>query len=510
MTKSTLVKKVLKGHKKQLKLSQKLAKLGYNTTLGKALRLKAYYSDALILLKAWKDFLVIRKKHIGNQYFAVDHAIMNTDHARVKTLMNTEPQLRGNDLGIIRILAPSYLLNHPLSLGTNGAAHTGLRAVFQQALPDPFEEVTQLSQYVEQFLQTATQKGTLHVGNDLPDFMLKTLHQTVFQFSPLKEELSGSRAYIKGLPLASLPNFISQYLLWFKTGPCIRHRKRMVRLYQSATNWPQYMDAAADYDLPPESIANGLFDMIHIAGTAGTSALMGSVIGVLCSGKVSASEANQKAEKIIDDELREKAIAEINTIWANKTQLDAEALHQATTLHKVILETARLYPPVRFVSQLTQSEGTVEIGTAETGISKCPFQQGTRLLGSIFTANRDEDRYEKPDDFSIDRDFSDLLSWNGDGHERVCPGRSLSIELVKIFCLHLFKHYQWEAPAEVKWDFEKVTAVTPNDLVLQGFSGKVNEQEDIQEEKNTQEEASLSAQPVRSHTRSKCLSQLSK
>jgi cytochrome P450 len=189
--------------------------------------------------------------------------------------------------------------------------------------------------------------------------------------------------------------------------------------------------------------------MIHIAGTAGTSALLGSVIGVLC----------------LDDALRNDVVSEINAVWNGNESPNAYALEQSTLISKVILETARLYPPVRFVSQLATEPGEVEIGERQ-----CPFQKGTRLLGSIFTANRDANRYQNPDSFDVTRNFSDLLSWNGEGHERVCPGRSLSIGLIKMFCLYLFKNYQWDSFTEVKWDFEKVTAVTPNDLVLQGFA----------------------------------------
>jgi cytochrome P450 len=95
------------------------------------------------------------------------------------------------------------------------------------------------------------------------------------------------------------------------------------------------------------------------------------------------------------------------------------------------------------------------------------------LLGSIFTANRDANRYQNPNDFDLTRNFSDILSWNGEGHERACPGKSLSIGFIKIFCLHLFQNYQWDSITEVKWDFEKVTAVTPNNLVLQGFAQRL-------------------------------------
>ncbi|BAY09424.1 cytochrome P450 [Calothrix sp. NIES-2098] len=446
-----LKNKVLKAHRRQIRFSRILAKVGYNTAIGKLLRLGLYYMDGLTMLRAWRDFLYIRKDNIGDKFFAVDQAIMHSSHAQVRELMQVEPQVRGNDLGIIRILAPSYMLNNPLSLGMNGNEHTGIRAVFLQALPNPTEQAEFLGQLVNKSLSKAAIQGQLHIGNDLPRMMVAILHELVFQISLSEEEITASAAYIKGLALASLPNFISKYLLSFKTSPNIRHRQRLIERYKQSPRWSLYLATGAQYQLNAHQIANSLFDMIHIAGTAGTSALLGSVIGVLC----------------LDNALRNDVISEVNAVWDGKDTPSGYALAQSTLLNKVILETARLYPPVRFVSQLSTERGEVEIGT-----QRCPFQRGTRLLGSIFTANRDANRYKNPDNFDLTRDFSDILSWNGEGHERVCPGRALSIGLIQMFCLYLFKNYQWNSFTEVKWDFEKVTAVTPNNLVLQGFASK--------------------------------------
>jgi cytochrome P450 len=440
--------KVIKGHQRQIWLANILAKVGYDTAIGKLLRLWVYYADAIIMLRHWRDFLYIRKDNIGNTYFAVDQAIMHSSYSQVKELMHVEPQIRGNDLGIIRILAPSYLLNNPLSLGTNGNEHTGLRAVFSQALPNPLEQADILGQLVNQCLADAAKQGKLHIGKDLPKMILRILHQAVFDISLSDEEMNASSQFIKGLPLASLPNFISEKLLASKTAPNIKHRKKLIERYQQSPKWAAYLETGSRYQLNQHQVANALFDMIHIAGTAGTSALLGSVIGVLC----------------LDTPLRNNVISEVNNIWDGSEPLNGNSLDQATTIHKVILETARLYTPVRFVSQLAQESGEVEIGN-----SKCPFQKGTRLLGSIFTANRDPNKYSNPDNFDIERDFSDILSWNGEGHERACPGRKLSIGLIQIFCLYLFKKYQWDSNTPVKWDFDKVTSVTPNDLVLEGF-----------------------------------------
>jgi cytochrome P450 len=448
---NALTQKVLKAHNSQVKLSRRLSKIGYSSFLGKLLRLKPYYLEGFTMVKAWHDFLYIRKENIGNTFFAVDHAIMHADHAQVKKLMQIEPQVRGNDLGIIRIIDPGYMLDHPLSLGMNGQEHTGMRALFQQALPDPFENSEELGRYVDGFLSTVTEQGNLHIGDDLPRFMVQILHHLVFGIALSEEEVTVSRSYIKGLPLATLPSFITKTLLASKTRPIIKHRKQLTQRYQTSPKWGAYVDMGKQYGLNPDQIANGLFDMIHIAGTAGTSALMGSVIGVLC----------------LNDALRADVATEINKLWPGTKPPTDESLRQAVLLNNVILETARLYPPVRFVSQLTTRAGEVDVGS-----QKCPFQKGTRLLGSIFTANRDAARYTNPDEFSVERDFSDLLSWNGDGHERVCPGKSLSIELIKVFCMYLLKQYQWQQFTDVKWDFEKVTAVTPNELELQEFTAR--------------------------------------
>jgi cytochrome P450 len=445
----TLKDQVLKAHDRQIKLSSRLAKVGYDTTIGKLLRLVAYYTDALIMLKHWRDFLYIRKDNLGDKYFAVDQAIMHTSHSQVQKLMQIEPQIRGNDLGIIRVLAPSYLLNNPLSLGMNGNDHTGARAVFLQALPDPVAQADVLGNLVNQSLSTVAKQGQLNIGNDLPVMMLQILHQLVFEIPLSATDITGSLSWIKDFPLASLPNFISKYLLAIKTAPNIKYRQRLIERYKKSPKWAAYMQTAAQYRLNEDQIANSLFDMIHLAGTAGTSALLGSVIGVLC----------------LDNALKTDVVLEVKAAWNGKGTVDGQALEQLTLLNKVILETARLYPPVRFVSQLSTASGEVAIAGQQ-----CPFQKGTRFLGSIFTANRDANRYQNPNDFDLTRDFSDLLSWNGYTHERACPGRSLSIGLIKVFCLYLFHKYEWNSITQVKWDFDNVTAVTPNDLVLQGLA----------------------------------------
>ncbi len=440
--------KALRTHDIQVGLARILAKMGYDSAIGKRLRLGVYYTEASIMLGAWRDFLEARVKTVGDKFFASDHAIMDASHEGVKKLMQTEPQIRGNDLGIIRILASSYMLGNPLTLGMNGDEHAGIREVFAEALPQPSAQLESMGRYIDRFLSDAAAQGQLHIGEDLPSLMVGLLHQLVFEMDLSEDEISGSRTFIKGLVLASFPEPLSKVIQAIVKKP-IRHRKQLINRYKQSPKWARYMEIGARHQLTEHQVANSLFDMIHIAGTAGTSALMGSVVGVLC----------------LEDDARERAIAEINQAWGSKAAVPKKkALDQLSFLETVIFESARLYPPVRFVSQLAPNAGTVELGGQQ-----CPFQKGTRLLGSIFTANRDAKRYSQPDQFDTERDFSDLLSWNGWDHERVCPGRALSIGVIKTFCLYLYKRYQWTDHTEVAWDYKKVTAVTPNDLILKCF-----------------------------------------
>lgn len=443
--------KLLKGHDRQLKLSKKLAKVGFNSPLGKRLRMQAYYPEGLTLFKAWRDFLDIRQNHIGNTFWAFDHALMHTGYDDVKKLMQVEPQRRGEDIGIIKVLTPSYMLNQPMSLWTQGDDHAHIRALLQETLPDPFEQAAELGQFVDIFLSEAAQRGRLHIGKDLPRLMLTILHQLVLGLSLSDKAVKASLFYLFALPLTTLPSFLNRSLLALLIGPRIRHRRRLITHYQTSPKWTAYVEKGEQSGLSPDQVANALFDMIHLAGTLGTSALMGSVIGMLC----------------LDEDLRAQVEAEVSRVWPETDALTGEHLRQARVLHSVILETARLYPPVRFIAQRSAEAGEVDIGG-----QKCPFYVGTRLLGSVFNANRDARKYDHPNTFSLDRDFSDLLSWHGANRDRVCPGRSLSIELIKVVCMSLLKNYQWERATAVEWNFELAVFMTPNKLELLGFSVK--------------------------------------
>ncbi|KST62073.1 cytochrome P450 [Mastigocoleus testarum] len=444
-------RKILKAHERQLWFARAIAKVGSSSPLGQLLTLSAYFTDLPLLIQNWRDYLYQRKEHISDKFLGLDRAIIYTSYAGVKKLVETVPQKRGNYLGPLRIDARSYFLGNPLSLGTNGEKHDGIRALILQALPDPSQTTEILAHLVDLALARAVGWGKLHVKDDIPKLMVALLHELIFEIKLSEEEINASVAYIDNLGLATVPNPIHTTVLNSQTRSHIQHRKNLIATYKKSPRYQEYLTIGANYQLSEQEVLNNIFDTIHIAGTAGTSALLGSVFGVLC----------------LDEQLKANVISELDLVWDGNETPNTRSVDELKITEKIILETARLYPPVRFVSQFSQSPQEIEFAG-----KKCPFQTGTRLVASIFTANRDSQKYKNPDDFDIERDYSDILSWNGENIERKCPGQSLSIALIKLFCLYAFKKYQWNCSSEVEWDMKRFGAFTPENLVLDNFSQK--------------------------------------
>lgn len=445
--------KILEAHDRQLNFSRLLAKMGRNNPIGKLIRLRAYFSDLPVLTQQWRDYLYVRKERISDKFLGLDLGIIHTSYTDAKRLVETVPQKRDNYLGPLKINSRSYFLGNPLSLGTNGDEHAGMRLLFFHVLPKPEETTEVLAKLVAQGLASAANQGTMNVKTDLPKMMVALLHELIFNIQLSEAEIAGSAAYIDKLGLGTVPNIIHNTLLREKTQPHIQHRQRLIESYKKSPKYQDYLKFGATHQLNEKQVANSLFDMIHVAGTAGTSALLGSVFGVLCQ----------------DETLRANVISELDGVWDSQTPPNAQTLAQLKLTENVILETARLYPPVRFVSQLSTDYQEVEIAG-----ERCPFQKGTRLVASLFTANRDPKKYESPDTFKTTRDYSEILSWNGSNPERNCPGRLLSIAIIKLFCLYVFKQYQWRSFSEVEWDMKKFGPFTPMNLVFDGFSRRAD------------------------------------
>ena len=171
---------VFKVHKRQIKLSQTLAKVGYDSVPGKLLRFLVYSLDSFTMLQKLKTFLDTARETIGDKFFGLDSAVIHISHAEVKKLMQIQPQTRGKYLGLFRVLSPSYFFNNPLTSGMNGMEHTGTRNVVSQALPSPSQNIHVIGNIVDEYLAKAVKKGELNIGKEVTKIVLDVSHQLLF------------------------------------------------------------------------------------------------------------------------------------------------------------------------------------------------------------------------------------------------------------------------------------------------------------------------------------------
>lgn len=141
-------------------------------------------------------------------------------------------------------------------------------------------------------------------------------------------------------------------------------------------------------------------------------------------------------------DIRDRIKAEIENIAPEGT-LTLDQLKQMTYLDQVLKEVERLYPPVA--------------GGFRGVIKPCVFQgyyipQGWQLLYRIDVTHQDNRVYSYPEQFDPDR-FSpqrseyknmeySLVGFGGGA--RVCLGYAFAQMEMKIFAVHLLRHYDWE------------------------------------------------------------------
>jgi cytochrome P450 len=215
---------------------------------------------------------------------------------------------------------------------------------------------------------------------------------------------------------------------------------------------------ADDMGIPANQAAGNLMLALHLASMPATASLVASMIGELVNRPDLA--AKLRAEY---DAMRDPAAVKGEPL--SQAEVD-----RATLIEKVMNETGRLHPPVQLTNSVTR-QATEELVEG----ARCPFSKGTRVVAAIFQANRDPARYSKPDDWDIERDYSDALMWNGSEgatNHRDCVGRPIASAIVKTFVLTLFGRWKWTGtePGLAAWPEKQLAAMRPKKLILKGIS----------------------------------------
>lgn len=328
----------------------------------------------------------------------------------------------------------------------SGEEHFPKRRFIERILPDPSEAAADIDRLIEQELNQIALDGKLGLTRELQFAVIRLFHELILNLRLSDEEVQGSSHYLENLRQAAFPNLFHRLTGNLLISKNLKHRQALMQRYKSAEGFATLCEMSEG--LGEEEVSQSLFQMIHTAAVLGVTALSASIIGILAS----------------DDELRQQVIQEAYSVWDGKWPLEADDLAWMTLLDQVMWETARLQPPVRILNQVAKEDGETTIDGA-----KCPFRKGTRLILSLYEANRDPKIYDKPDTFKLSRDFSHVMSWNDHSSERVCPGKSLAQALVKRMALHVICNYKWEVKGSLEWEENKFTPAIPK-LALDPFS----------------------------------------
>jgi len=152
----------------------------------------------------------------------------------------------------------------------------------------------------------------------------------------------------------------------------------------------------------------------------------------------------QEAGKLSPDELLNEATAMLEassvntshqiglTVWAllREPQIWSKIRNDSTVIPAAIVEATRLYPRPGIVSR---------IATEEIDLDGTVIPQGADVHVAIWSANRDPERFERPDTFDLARQRNQPLTFSTGAHG--CLGQSLARVEMEEVIRHLATHY---------------------------------------------------------------------
>lgn len=145
-----------------------------------------------------------------------------------------------------------------------------------------------------------------------------------------------------------------------------------------------------------------------------------------------------------------KAQDEVRKVIGKKGKVEESDLPQLQYVKFVVNETLRLHPPL---SLLIPRE-TMQ----HCKINGYNVRPKTRVFVNAWAIGRDEDTWEKPEEFNPDRFIGSSVDYKGHYFQflpfgagrRVCPGIQFGAATVELALANLLYAFNWELPLGVK------------------------------------------------------------
>lgn len=186
-----------------------------------------------------------------------------------------------------------------------------------------------------------------------------------------------------------------------------------------------------------------LLTMDHVKG-----ALMNIFVGA--TDTTAATITWAMAELARNQNVMRKAQDEVRKVIGKNGMVKESDLPQLQYVKFIVNETMRLHPPV----PLLIPRETIQL----CEINGYSIRPKTRVFVNVWAIGRDEDAWEKPEEFNPDRFTGSLVDYKGHCFQflpfgagrRVCPGIDFGVANVELALANLLYSFNWELPSGMK------------------------------------------------------------
>lgn len=149
-------------------------------------------------------------------------------------------------------------------------------------------------------------------------------------------------------------------------------------------------------------------------------------------GKLSAEEVRDEAVAMLEASSVNTSFQTGLTVWALLEREDvwARLIADPSLIPAAVNEAIRLYARPGVITRVARED---------TEINGVPIPRGSTVHVSVWAANRDTDRFEDPNEFRLDRQNSQPLSFSTGGYS--CLGQSLARLEIEEVVGHLVDHF---------------------------------------------------------------------
>lgn len=392
------------------------------------------------LLKMSRNWHAFSSKNMQSKEakFILGNRLLLSKFADVYEALNNPSLGRGNFTGPIQVRDLNYFDSCPNTGMLDGEQQQKSRALIGQIL-EKFSDLKKLENALKIEIAEALKTGSVNSTKFGQNIVYRTMHRLLLDISITEEEVNCHIIFKTKITkiAAILPKGfypIISRLPFYK-----RYLKNKQTLKSKYVENERFCKKARFAGLTPDYAFREVFNFFTIAVT-GLEFLVPSIIGIMNN----------------EPDLRNNLTKDL------KTQ-NAEEVCQNQLLQKVIMEIARLYPPVDYMPRVVKQDTTLLCKSKKIFIPK-----GQGVLLGIYTANHDHERYENPSEFNLNRDYSDILSWGGSGSARECPARKFSINFLSICtCILLVEYNLKFSTKQISWEMKKYTGLKPKDFCIE-------------------------------------------